>query len=301
MLGVLTDPILPVFAIALIGYVSGRTGWVGAEDARVLNRFAMTVLLPIFLFRAIAAAPWPAFELVPLLAYVGVEALVYAAGFAVARNLFGRSRQEALLLGFAGVFVNNAYYTLPIAQFLGEPETTLAITSVIMVDSILAFAGTMIALEVMAGRDAGSSAGLVLKRVLRLPLLWAIAAAAVFAAGGLPLPGPLDTFAGFVGRAASPTALFAMGVILSVTPLRPEPLALLVIAVKVVVFPLALWAAIVVLAPGTAPDGFLLSAAGPTGAMAFSMALLYEVRTRTIMQVTVWTTVATLATLAWLA
>jgi len=301
VLSVLADPILPVFAIAFIGYVSGRTGWANADEARVLNRFAMTVLLPIFLFRAIASAPWPAFELLPLLAYVVVEALVYAAGFAVARITFGRSRQEALLLGFAGVFVNNAYYTLPIAQFLGDDGTTLAITSIIMIDSILAFAGTMVALEVMAGRDAGSSAGLVLKRVLRLPLLWAIAAAGVFVLGGLSLPGPLDTFAGFVGRAASPTALFAMGVILSVTRLRPEPLAVLVIAVKVLVFPLALWAAIALMAPGTSPDGFLLAAAGPTGAMAFSMALLYDVRTGTIMQVTIWTTVATLVTLAWLA
>lgn len=46
---------------------------------------------------------------------------------------------------------------------------------------------------------------------------------------------------------------------------------------------------------------YILASAGPSGVMAFSLALLYSVRTDAIMQVTVWTSVLTLATLAFLA
>ncbi|MGR3322845.1 MAG: AEC family transporter [Pseudooceanicola sp.] len=301
MLSVLADPILPVFAIGLLGYVSGRASWFGTDEARILNRFAMTVLLPVFLFRATALAPWPEFQVLPLILYLLVEASVYAAGYVIARRLFRRPRQEALLIGFAGVFANNAYYTLPIAQFLYDEAGVLPITSVIMLDSVLAFAGTMITLEVMTGRDAGASAGRVAGKVLRLPLVWALTAGILLSATGLPFPASLDTFAGFVGRAASPTALFAMGVILSVTPLMPDGPTWIASGIKVVLFPLALWAALVLAAPGVTPDGFVLAGAGPTGAMAFSMALLYGVRTETVMRITIWTTLATLATMAWLA
>jgi hypothetical protein len=52
MLSVLLDPILPVFAIMFIGFFAGRFGKVTNDEARILNTFAMTVLLPIFIFPA---------------------------------------------------------------------------------------------------------------------------------------------------------------------------------------------------------------------------------------------------------
>jgi malonate transporter len=48
-------------------------------------------------------------------------------------------------------------------------------------------------------------------------------------------------------------------------------------------------------------DLFVLNAAGPSGAMAFALALLYHVRTDCIAPVIVWTSVLSLFTLALLA
>jgi malonate transporter len=45
----------------------------------------------------------------------------------------------------------------------------------------------------------------------------------------------------------------------------------------------------------------LLTAAGPLGAMAFALAILYNVRTDTIAPVIIWTSIMTLFSLAWLA
>ncbi|MEM9755975.1 MAG: AEC family transporter [Pseudomonadota bacterium] len=301
MLSVLIDPVLPVFAILAIGYVSGRSGLLGPDEARAVNRVAMSIFLPIFIFRAMALAPWPDFEIRPLAAYLLAEIVLYSLGFLIARRAFKLPPAEALLIGFCGIFANNAYYGLPIAQFLYGEDQILPITAVIMLDAVVAFGGTMVALETMAGRAAGASAGLVLRRILGLPLIWALAAGAAFGIADWPLPAPADTFTGFAGQAASPVALLAMGVILSSTSLRPDTVAVLATVVKVVVFPLVLWGLLVTLAPNTRPDLYLLAGAGPTGAMALSLALLYGVRTQAIMQVSVFTAAATLLTLAWLA
>ncbi len=302
MFSVLIDPILPVFAILFIGFVAGRMRWTSDADARVLNRFAMAVLLPIFIFRALALAPLAAFEVGPLLLYALVEALLYFAGYQVARHVFGRGPRESLLLGFCCIFANNAYYVLPLSQLLYDEASTLPITSIIILDATFAFGCTMVALDVMEGRDAGASAGKAALRIAKLPIVWALGLGAVFGLGLLPLPAPIETFATFVGQAASPVALFAMGVILAATQLRPTALTAFVGTMKIAVFPLAIWATLTAFSDASpSTDMFVLGSAGPSGVMAFSLALLYGVRTDAIMQVIVWTSVLTLGTLAWLA
>ncbi len=297
MLNVLIDPILPVFAILAIGFLAGRTGRMSGENARVLNQFAMTVLLPVLVFRLLASAPVAEFELAPLALYALCEALIYLAGYLVARHLFRRDPAEALLLGFAGVFANNAIYVLPIALLEHGPQAALPVTAVVTLDASLMFGGTMLLLEVMSGR--GAHPGIVLGRIVRLPLLQAMVLGLGFSLSGLTIPAPLTTFTSFVGDAASPVALFAMGVVLSQTAFRAEPVVAWVSLVKIALFPAALFVTLWV-AGSTAGSGafFLLASAGPSGAMGFSMALLYGVRTDAIAQIIVWTSVLTLISLS---
>ncbi|MBT8459313.1 MAG: AEC family transporter, partial [Boseongicola sp.] len=195
-----------------------------------------------------------------------------------------------------------AYYVLPIAKLLYGDGGTLPVASIVIMDAILVFGCTMIALEARKGRDAGAGLVLVAGRIAKLPLIWALVLGLVVSAGSLALPAPIDTFTAFVGNAASPIALFAMGVILSATPFKPEPVVFAVSTIKVVIFPATIaFLLYTLLPPAETLPLFVLASAGPSGVMAFSLALLYSVRTDAIMQVTVWTSVLTLATLAFLA
>ena len=108
ILSVLIDPILAVFAILAFGFALGRWKVTDLAAATVLNRFAMTVLLPIYVFDVIARAPIGMFNFAPLAIYATVEALVFAFGYGLARHAFGRDKDEAILLGLTGIFVNNA-------------------------------------------------------------------------------------------------------------------------------------------------------------------------------------------------
>ena len=53
--------------------------------------------------------------------------------------------------------------------------------------------------------------------------------------------------------------------------------------------------------PASWDNMLLLNSAGPSGAMAFALALLYNVKTSTIAPVIIWTSIMSLVTLALLA
>ena len=105
------------------------------------------------------------------------------------------------------------------------------------------------------------------------------------------------------GVAAAPVALFALGVALSKTVFRAEPAVLVFFAIKLLVFPAAVWFALdaTSYAADDAPV-YVLAAAGPSVAMSFSLASLHDVRTDTIAQIMVWAgllSLVSIAVLAW--
>lgn len=304
VLSVLLNPILPVFAIMAGGFIAGRAGWVSLDDARVINRFAMTVLLPIFVFNLIGTAPMAEFPLGEIVLYAGVEVVIFTSAFLLARFVFQRDPAESVLLAFCCIFVNNALYVLPISILLYGPDGVLPVTSVVTVDSIITFAGAMIALQWIGMGKAQPRA--VLFSLIRTPLIIAIACGVIVGLMQVALPGPLKTFVQFNGAAAAPVALFALGVVLSKTTFSFDRVVISFTLIKLFAFPLLLWA---VFAFTGKFDGegwvqnsqFLMASAGPAGAMGFSLALLHNIRSDSIAQIVVWTSLLTLVSLAVLA
>ncbi|PWJ12446.1 AEC family transporter [Jannaschia seohaensis] len=301
MLSVLADPILPVFAILAIGFALGRFGWMSVEEARLVNRLAMTVLIPIVLFDLLANAPYATFAPRALLVYVGVEAAVFASTVLVCRRLFGLPAGEAVILGFASIFTNNVFYGLPIAVLLYGEDGVLPIMTIIILDSTVAMGGTMIALQAI--RQGSASPLAVLGIFWRTPALLAMLAGLAYGATGLRMPAPVLTFLDFNGEAAAPVALFALGVVLSSTRFGWDGAVAATVGIKLLLFPAAIALGLVLFAGGAGETGqrFVFGSAGPSGATAFSLALLYNVPTERIAQVLVWTSLLSLLTLAILA
>lgn len=300
VLSVLLDPILPVFAIMVLGYVLGRTGKATVEDARQVNRFAMTVFLPILIFGLIANAPITNFSMIPVAIYASAEALVFIAGFFIANRLFNRPANESILLAFCGVFSNNAFFVLPISVLLYGQDSVLAITTIVTLDGTFTFTGAMIALQII---DQGrAKPGQVLLGVAKLPIMQAVFWGIILSLSGLHIPAPFQTFVSFNGAAAAPLALFALGIVLSTTRFRIDATILTFSGIKLLLFPAAIWAALEVLAT-TDPQRalFLFGAAGPSGTVAFSLALFFGVKTEAIAQIVIWTSILSLISLALLA
>ncbi|QPH53134.1 AEC family transporter [Pontivivens ytuae] len=300
MLQTLADPILPIFAILGFGVLAGWRDWFDADFARGLNRFVFFIAQPALVFFIVARAPFAEFDYRVLGLYLASEIAVYAAGTLIAHRAFGRELREALLIGMTCAFVNHVFYILPIAELLYGEDAAFAIAGIIVVDVALLFCGTMLLVDLIGTGTSHPAkiAGVMLRNPTFLAILGGLA---VYATEPLA-PQGLFTFAEFVGRAAPPASLFALGIIMAGAGLRRlDGLTASVVGVKVLAHPILL-AALLLLVEVDADkaDIALLVAAGPCGAMPFVIALQYGVRTDTIAKAILISSVLTLVTLAWL-
>jgi malonate transporter len=299
MLHILTHNILPVFAILALGFGMGRTGKASADEARTLNRIAFLVLQPALIFPLIASLDLAEIDLHAVGIYAICEIIAFLIGYATARFIFKREHLESYLLAMAVIFVNSLLYIWPISYLIYGEQAALPITAIVALDASITFAFFIISMELMAGTNETGGA---FKRVTTNPVLIAILLGALMNAAAIPVPEPVLTAAKFIGAGAAPLTLFALGVILSGHPITPQPVTIAIASLKLFAFPLIVWFAISTLSPANAWQPlFVLNAAGPSGAMAFALAMLYNVRTDAIAPVIIWTSTLSLISLAYLA
>lgn len=300
MFQVLTHDILPVFAVLALGFVLGRAGQVSRAEATALNRVAFLVLQPALIFPLMIGIDWAAFRLDAIALYAACQAVLFAFAFGLARRVLGADTIEAWLLAMATIFVNTLLYIWPISYLIYGETASLPITGIVAWDAAVTFAFFIVSTDLLANRQAAPAQSL--RRVRSNPVLIAIALGAALNALGLPVPAPVLTAMDFAGAGAAPLTLFALGVILSGHSLVPTAPVVVLSALKLLAFPAMVWAALHL---GDRPPAWntllVLCAAGPSGAMAFALAMLHGVRTDRIAPVIIWTSALSLLSLAWLA
>lgn len=300
MLQILTNDILPVFSMLALGFVLGRLGTVSRDEAASVNRVAFLILQPALIFPLVAGVDFRRFALDAMLVYAGCQVVAFALSFALARYVFGRETIEAWLLAMAVVFVNSLLYIWPISVLLYGADNNLPITALVAWDASVSFAFFIISTDLMANRGGGTAKAV--KRVVTNPVLIAILAGVAVNLLGMVVPQPVLTAAKFAGAGAAPLTLLALGVILSAQAITPSPVVLGISGMKLLVFPILVFAGLSLIeAPGNWEPLLQLLSAGPSGAMAFALAMLYRVRTDAIAPVIIWTSLLSLISLAWLA
>lgn len=299
MLHILTHNILPVFAMLALGFAMGCTGKADAAEARAANRIAFMVMQPPLLFLLMIGLDITSFDPLALGLYAACEILAFTLAWLVARHVFKRDPLESWLLAMAVVFVNTVLYIWPIALLVYGEEAALPITAIVAWDAAVAFSFFIVSMEIMAGRATPAQTA---RRIATNPILIALLLGLAVNLARLPVPEPVVTAARFASVAAAPLTLFALGVILSGHPLTPSPTVMAISGLKLLVFPALVLGSMAALSPGNPWQAqFVLTAAGPSGAMAFSLAMLYGVRTDAIAPVIIWTSTLSLFSLAFLA
>lgn len=240
------DVFLSLGAIALLGSALQRLfpDWNVEDFRKSINRLVLHVLLPALIFKVIATAELDGLLYqVPLAAAAGIGACLLA-GWLVVRWLpLARPAQGALILACA--FGNVTYLGLPALQGLHPDRATdmakVAILCEVTVAPLNLLVGSLLALRF--GDAEGRGLRQSLRQVLRLPPLWALAAALACKAFAVPVPAFLLHATGVLGGAVSGLMILALGMALRFERLQqPLPFAL-VGAVKLLLSPLVVFAA----------------------------------------------------------
>jgi predicted permease len=207
LLSVLTSAILPVVSVAGVGFLLGTLRDV---DADPLSTITIYVLAPALIFYSLVTTPIEG----PTVARLVVGIVAFIAVIIVLAEGTGRlvGEEEPILGAFVltSTFSNAGNYGIPLSAFafgtLGRSTAVLYIA----VQSVLMYT---IGVYVASRGQAGSMRG-ALGKVFRLPLVYAVTAAAVVRA--FDLAPPTDTAVmqtiRLTGDAAIPVMLLLLGI-----------------------------------------------------------------------------------------
>lgn len=219
----LVDIVLPVFLVIGLGYIVRWRGMLNDQVIDGLMRFAQSVAIPCLLFLAISQLDLGAEFNLPLLIsfYTGAVA-GFLAGLLGARFIFGRPWPDAVAIGFVSLFSNSLLLGLPITERAFGPEALAGNYAIISIHAPICYGIGITAMEIARAQGTGplQTALQIGRSMSRNMLVLAIAAGFVVNLSGLPLPGVMIEALSLLGRAALPTALFALGGVLYLY--RPE-------------------------------------------------------------------------------
>lgn len=303
----LIDIVLPVFLVVGFGYLVRWRGMLSDGAIDGMMRFAQSVAIPCLLFLAISRLDLGAEFNFPLLFsfYAGAFA-GFLAGLLGARFLFGRPWTDAVAFGFVSLFSNSLLLGLPITERAFGPDALAGNYAIISIHAPFCYAIGITAMEIARAEGAGIQATLaqIFRSMSRNMLVIAIAAGFVVNLTGLPMPGVLVEALALVGRAALPTALFALGGVLYLY--RPEgdlKIVLYLCVASLGLHPAITWALGQLQGLGEAPfRSAILTAASAPGINAYVFANLYGVGKRVAATtVLVGTALSILTVWVWLA
>ena len=300
----------PIFGVILAGYLAGRWRILGGEATAALNAFVSYFALPILFFGALARTPVRTVLDPALMTGFGLVVLAtFGIGMLSTRLAVRGGLARMSLQGIAASWGNVGYMGVPLClAAFGEEGLPPAMLTVIVTAVIAMVFGVMlIELEVAAGHGPILTFLKAAWSVARNPLPVSIAAGIVYSGLALPLPTPVEKWIDLLGAAASPCALFAIGLFLSDKSVRSGLAeAGLATLIKLLLQPL-LAACVLPLfvdlrtVPGQVA---LLMASLPTAANAFVLAKQFDIQveqnTASVLLSTAFSVVTVSALLVWL-
>ena len=296
MLSTLYNPILPIFAILLLGFISYRTRSFDLPSAQTLNKFVFFVATPALVFNVVSNAPINQLDYAAIGIYFSAQVIAYLSTFLILIFWLKTEPKEALLLGLTSVFVNHVFFVLPIAERVYGPIASRPIAGIVIVDILVLFCGTVLALDLM--NSTKKSVLNVVVLLAKNPFLIA-SVLGVLSWFVADIPKGILTYAQFVGAAAAPVSLFSLGIILASNSLNQIGRATwLVIVMSILVVPLMVFGFTQNISVTPAWEKIiLLLAAGPCGAMPFVIALQYGINTGPIAKAILISTLLSLISL----
>ena len=269
---------IPVFVVIALGWIAARRGIVPEAAASGLNAYVFNFGVPCLVVGTLGRQPFG--ELIDwafLGAWLVAGLMVFAVSVLLTRVLFAERAGELAVMGQGAAIGNIGFLGLPLLLEAFGPAGAAPLAAALVVDLILIIPLSILILEAQSG-GAGSGASkavAAIKGALINPFLLSILAGLAVSLSGFQLPGPLDRTITFLGAAAAPTALFALGMSLAGRQVA------VMSGLKLVAHPALLFAAMWALnvSPKIAGMGLVL-AAMPVASNVFVIAERYGVAVR---------------------
>jgi len=309
MLQAVTNAVVPIFGLILLGWLVARQGLLKPAATEALNQFVIYLALPALLFLAMARAPLEA------LSEFGFVASFVLGTTATSLLYLWLSRREKLanlprtINSMSASYPNTGFMGIPLVLILFGDRALAPIVIACVLTVGVQFAVTIVAIEIQRARKGSLLPAL--KRVsvslLKNPILIAPLLGIIMAQAQLMPPEPVVGLLDLLAAAATPCALLAIGLFLAQSPLKSQnPAVMQIVLLKLFVHPFIVG----VLALGVFDLDpiwawtVILSTALPVGTGPFMLATLYRedaaVSARAILLSTLGSAVTLSILIAWI-
>lgn len=276
--------VAPVFVIILLGYGLGHTPLFKDGDAKVIISFVWYVAIPALLFRALAPRELPTIdELNITVAYYLSLYGVYILALLVA-CLFKQTKPERPVFAFVVCFGNGGFLGIPLldAAYGDEGVRMLLIILSFHTLTLLPISTILIERSLM-GEGEGSIAKRTFDQVKQNPIILSLFAGLLWSALDLPFPLWLDRVTALPAGAAAPAGLFAAGLSMMGVKIAGDlKQSLTMVAMKLILLPASVFAVskFIFGLPDVWVGTATITAALPSGMVAYSFATKYDVGVR---------------------
>ncbi len=198
-----------LFALVVVGYVAGKTGYLGGDFDRQLSRLVINVTCPALILSSSMTGELPDRRLIlPLLL---ISLLTYAVltgvGLLLPRWLTSQRADEGAI-GFALIFGNVGFMGYPVVASIFGHE---AVFYAAVLNVVNTFAVFTVGTWLIAGRDALSGDRFQKKILFSTPMLSAYLTMAIVALGIRGIPAAVSQPLTMLGNITVPAALLIIG------------------------------------------------------------------------------------------
>jgi predicted permease len=225
-------------------------------------------------------------DLTIMLAYYAAALTVYAIALATGLLLFRLPLQEAALFGMGSTFSNSVLLGIPLVFLAFEEQGVLPLMLIISVHPLILITVSTILIEVgrgSAGAERTNWAAIGLAAVLSLlknPIIVGMLVGVLYGLTGFGFHPIAERFIEFLGRAAAPCALFALGASLTRYRIAGDlPQVGVMAAFKLLLMPTLVWVSTHYVFPIEPLWGAIatINAAMASGANVFVLASRYDI------------------------
>lgn len=302
----LLQTMAPIFGLMALGYAAARARLIERAGAQGLVVFVFHFSIPALLLTSMARLELPSdVSWGFLIAFYAASLVTWTLGIAVGR-LFGRPLREQAIFGMGAAFSNLVLMGIPVVLTALGPDASLPMLAIIGFHSATFMPLTVLLVQVGGESEAvslGHRTARLLGDVLRNPIILGISVGLLVNLTGITMWAAPAAILDFLGAAAVPCALFAMGASLAGYPLTGDVRqALALTALKLLVHPFLVW---LVAVPVLGLEGLpvtvaVLMAAMPSAVNVYLFGARYDAAPRVAARTVLLTTVCSMVTIATL-
>ena len=243
-----TGLVLPFFGLILLGFIAAKLAKQPEQAMGWLNTFIIYLALPALFFKLLAKTPieqLASWDFVTT--NISVTFVIFALVFAIANWIRRSGIPDATIQGLAGAYGNIGYMGPGLAILTFGEKAAVPVALIFCFENIMHFTVAPTLMAIAGGKSSGipALALQIVRKIVFHPFIIATAFGVGAAVLGVTPPVPVERLIDYLAQAAAPCALFAMGVILALRPLKRAPMELtFIVPIKLLVHPVLMYVAL---------------------------------------------------------